>query len=55
MLLQEEMKQIPFSNSERVIIDFILDKQEEIRDYSTSQVAKETFTSPSTLVRISRN
>ena len=54
MLLQEEMKQFPFSNSERVIIDFILDKQEEIRDYSTSQIAKETFTSPSTLVRISK-
>ena len=54
MLLQDEMKQTLFSNSERVIIDFILEKQDEIRDYSTSQIAKETFTSPSTLVRISK-
>lgn len=54
MLLTEQMKQYPFSHSERIIVDFILDKQEEIKDYSTSRIAKETYTSPSLLIRIAK-
>lgn len=54
MLLQEKMKNLKFSPSERVVIDFILDKQELIQDYSTIEIAKETYTSPSILVRISK-
>lgn len=54
MLLQDEMKQTSFSDSERIIVDFILEKQEYIRDYTTSQIANETYTSPSTLIRVSK-
>lgn len=54
MLLKERMKSFPFSNSERIIVDYILDKQDEIKDYSTKMVADETYTSPSTLIRISK-
>ena len=35
MLLQEQMKQDIFSYNERTIIDFILEKQEKIKDYPT--------------------
>jgi len=54
MLLQERMKIYPFSNSERIIIHYILEKQELIEDYSTKMIADETYTSPSTLIRISK-
>lgn len=54
MLLIEKMKQYPFSSSERTIVDFILEKQEDIKDYTTKAIAKETYTSPSVLVRIAK-
>ena len=54
MLLKEQMKAYPFSHNERVIIDYILDKQINIKDYSVKMIADATFTSPSTLIRISK-
>lgn len=52
MLLQEQMKQDIFSYNERTIIDFILEKQEKIKDYSTKMIRDETYTAPSTVIRI---
>lgn len=54
MLLQEKMAGYPFSPSEKVVVDFILNKQEQIEYYSTKTIAAETFTSPSILVRIAQ-
>lgn len=54
MLLHEKMKNLKFSPSERIVIDFILNKQELIAEYSTTMIAGETYTSPSILVRISK-
>lgn len=54
MLLKKKMKTTHFSNSETIIINFILDKDELIADYSTKSIATETYTSPSTLIRISK-
>ena len=54
MLLQEKMKNTKFSPNEEIVIDFILTKQERIKDYSTTMIAGETYTSPSLLVRISK-
>ena len=54
MLLREKMKTTHFSNSESIIIDYILEKNELIKDYSTKMIAEETYTSPSTLIRISK-
>lgn len=54
MLLKDKMKDYPFSNTEKVIVDFILDKKMAIADYSANAIAKETFTSPSLLVRIAK-
>ena len=45
MLLQEKMKNTKFSPSEEIVIDFILTKQERIKDYSTTMIAGETYTS----------
>lgn len=54
MLLQEKMKTTDFSPSERIVADFILEKQELIQDYTTTMIAGETYTSPSVLVRIAK-
>lgn len=54
MLLHEKMEQPRFSPSEKIVVNFILSKQEEIADYSTTRIAGETYTSPSILVRISK-
>lgn len=54
MLLCEQMKSYPFSPSERVIVDYILDKKELIKDYTIKMIAEETYTSPSTLIRIAK-
>ena len=54
MLLQEKMKKSKFSPNERLVVDFILDKQEMIEKYSTTMIAGETYTSPFVLVRIAK-
>lgn len=54
MLLQDRLKEYPFSTTEKVIVDFILEKKMELADYSASAIAKATFTSPSLLVRIAK-
>lgn len=48
------MRNYKFSNSEKIVIDFILNKQEQIQNYSTKMIADETYTSPSILIRISK-
>lgn len=52
MLIRERLEECDFSNSERAIVDFILEKKLEIRDMTTKQIAQGAFGSPSTLVRI---
>ena len=54
MLLQEKMRATDFSPGERLVVDFILEKQDLIHDYTTTMIAGETYTSPSILVRISK-
>ena len=54
MLLIKKMQEMQFSNSERIVIDYILQKEERIKEYSTKRVADETFTSPSILIRIAK-
>ena len=54
MLLQEKMKTTKFSPSEAVVVQFILEKQDQIEKYTTTLIAGETYTSHSVLVRISK-
>lgn len=48
------MKKERFSPNERIVVDFILSKQELIEQYSTKTIAGETYTSPSVLIRIAK-
>ena len=52
MLIRERLEQENFSHSERTIIDFILNQKKLIQPMTTKDIAKATFTSPSTLIRI---
>jgi len=54
MLLQEKMGKQKFSPSEQIVVNFILKQQELIKNYSTTMIAADTYTSPSILIRISK-
>ncbi len=54
MLIRDRLEACDFSNSERAIADYILEKKQEIRDMTTKDIAQEAFASPSTLVRVAR-
>lgn len=46
MLLQDKMRHTKFSTSEQIVVDFMLEQQEHLKDYSTTMIAQETYTSP---------
>lgn len=48
------MKNCRFSAGERTVVDFILEKGEDIRGLSTKQIGEATYTSPSILSRIAK-
>jgi len=54
MLLTEKMKEDIFSSSEREIIDYLFKQRENIKNQTTKQVSQETYTHPSTLIRIAK-
>lgn len=54
MLLQEKLKAYPFSASEQQVVAYLLKQQKNIQIKTTTQIAEETFTSKSTLVRIAQ-
>lgn len=55
MLLQQRIEQLKnISPSEKLIADYLLDKKEEIKNLSTRDIARETFTSSSTVVRFAQ-
>lgn len=54
MLLTEKMKEDIFSSSERDIINYLFKQRENIKVKTTKQISKETYTHPSTLIRIAK-
>lgn len=54
MLLIEKMKEDIFSPSESEIIVYLFKQRENIKDKTTKQISKETYTHPSTLIRIAK-
>lgn len=54
MLLIEKMKEDIFSSSESEIIIYLFKQRENIKDKTTKQISKETYTHPSTLIRIAK-
>lgn len=54
MLLQERLETHPFSPSEKVIVNYLLEQNYDIKTKSTAEIAKETFSSKSTLTRVAK-
>lgn len=55
MLLQQRIEQLEnISPSEKLIADYLLDKKEKIKNLSTRDIARETYTSSSTVVRFAQ-
>ena len=54
MLVREKLENGNFSNSEKAVIDFILEEKTAIKHMTTKEIAAATFTVPSTLVRIAK-
>lgn len=54
MLLTERMKEKIFSPSEEAIIHYMFDQQGDLRQKTTKQIAAETYTHPSTLIRVAK-
>lgn len=54
MLIREKLENGQFSYNERLIIDFILKEKSNIKDMTTKEIAKATYTSASTLVRLAQ-
>ena len=52
MLIKERLLNCDFSNSENVIIEYILKEKSHIKNMTTKDIAEATYTSPSTLIRI---
>ncbi len=52
MLIRERLEQCDFSNSEQMIVDYMLKEKIEIRDMTIKEIAQRVFVSPSTLVRV---
>lgn len=50
MLIQQKMEQMHFTNNEKIIMNYILEKKQKIQNMTVKELAKETFTSPASLV-----
>ncbi|QDP39206.1 MurR/RpiR family transcriptional regulator [Radiobacillus deserti] len=54
MLLTEKMKEDLFSPSEQAIIDYMFEQRELIEHKTVKQISNETYTHPSTLIRVGK-
>lgn len=55
MLVKEKIKNCPdLTASEKVVAEFILSLDLEVKELSTAEIAKNTFTSPATAVRLAQ-
>ncbi|MGT2666031.1 MurR/RpiR family transcriptional regulator [Streptococcus rifensis] len=54
MLITEKLETFSFSPSEQSIVSFLLKNPHTIKDLTTAQIADQTFTSKSTLVRVAQ-
>ena len=54
MLITERMDHIKLSHSEQIIVDYLKREQLNIENKSTSDIAQETFSSKSTIVKVAK-
>lgn len=52
MLIRERLKTEKFSDTEKVLVDYLLEKKDRVRHMTVKQIGEETYTSPSLLIRI---
>lgn len=54
MLIRERMENTLFSASEQVIVDYLINNLTQLESLSTTQIAKDTYSSKSTIVNIAK-
>lgn len=54
MLLRERLEKFEFSPAEGVVVEYLLEHSDKIDEMSIGELAAETYTQPSTLVRIAK-
>lgn len=54
MLIKEQLQTYKFSSAEQVTVDFLLTYPEQVQDLTIQTLASQTFTQPSTIVRIAK-
>ncbi|MGM0123985.1 hypothetical protein IGI37_001359 [Enterococcus sp. AZ194] len=54
MLIKEQLETYSFSQAESLTVSFLLEHPEELEVLTIQEIAKKTFTQPSTLVRIAK-
>lgn len=54
MLLREKMENYAFSNSEKMVVDYLLKEGSHIQNMTVKEIAKATYTVPSTIIRVSK-
>lgn len=52
MLIKEKLKQTKFSDSQQAVVDYMMKLGPKIRDKTVRQIARETYTSSATMIRI---
>ncbi len=55
MLIKEKLETFAFSPAETVVVDYLLTAPEALDQLSIQEIAAQTYTQPSTLVRIAKN
>ena len=54
MLIREKMETIKFSPAEKEVVDYLLLYPEVLDEKTMQEIAAETYTQPSTLIRIAK-
>ena len=52
MLIRERLKTGKFSDTEKVLVDYLLEKKASVRHMTVKEIGEKTYTSPSLLIRI---
>ncbi len=52
MLIKEKLKQTKFSDSQQAVVDYMMQLGPKIKDKTVRQIARETYTSSATMIRI---
>ena len=54
MLIREKMETIKFSPAEKEVVEYLLRYPEVLDEKTMQEIAAETYTQPSTLIRIAK-